>query len=95
MSNSIYNVIEVIGISEASWEDAAKHAIEIASKSLRNLRVAEVVQQDLKIERGQVVAFRTRIQLSFKIDISDESAFDSAQLEQAIFDGMHDLRGPN
>ena len=68
MSNSsIYKVIEVIGTSEVSWEDAAKHAVEKASKSIKDLRIAEVVSQDLKIEDDNVVAYRTKVSLSFKI----------------------------
>ena len=68
MSNSsIYKVIEVIGTSEKSWEDAAKHAVEKANKSIKDLRIAEVVTQDLKIEDDKVVAFRTKVSLSFKI----------------------------
>jgi flavin-binding protein dodecin len=68
MSNSsIYKVIEIIGTSEISWEDAAKHAIEKASRSLKDLRIAEVISQDLKIENDKVVAYRTKLSLSFKI----------------------------
>ena len=66
MSDSIYKVIERIGSSSDSWEDAAKTAITRASKSLEELRVAEVVEQDLKIEDGVVVAFRTKLRISFK-----------------------------
>ena len=65
-STSIYKVIEVIGTSEKSWEDAAVIAVERASKSLSDLRIAEVVSQDLKIEDGKVKAFRTKLSLSFK-----------------------------
>jgi dodecin len=66
--NAVYNVVEVIGTSSKSWEDAAVHAVETASKSLRDLRVAEVVKMDLKIENGKVTAFRTRVLLSFKYE---------------------------
>jgi flavin-binding protein dodecin len=66
MSDSIYKVIEIIGSSSDSWEDAAKQAIARASKSLEELRVAEVVEQDLKIEDGVVVAYRTKLRISFK-----------------------------
>jgi len=66
MNESVYKVIELVGSSKKSWEDAAIQAIETASKSLRDLRVAEITQQDLKIEDGKVVAFRTRVKLSFK-----------------------------
>ena len=63
---SVYKVIELIGTSEVSWEDAAKVAIDQATKTLQDLRVAEVVSQDLKIEEGKVVAFRTKVRLSFR-----------------------------
>jgi len=67
MSNeSVYKVIEVIGTSEKSWEDAAVRAVERASQTLSDLRIAEVVSQDLKIEEGKVAAFRTKLSLSFK-----------------------------
>ncbi len=63
---SVYKVIELIGTSTVSWEDAAKVAIDQATKTLRDLRVAEVVSQDLKIEEGKVVAYRTKVRLSFR-----------------------------
>jgi len=63
---SVYKVIELIGTSTVSWEDAAKVAIDLATKTLQDLRVAEVVSQDLKIEEGKVVAYRTKVRLSFK-----------------------------
>ncbi len=63
---SIYKVIEIVGTSENSWEEAAKNAVEKASQSLEDLRVAEVVSEDLKIENGKVVAYRTRVSISFK-----------------------------
>jgi hypothetical protein len=66
MSNSVYKVIEIIGTSSTSWEDAAKTAVERAGKSLKELRVAEVVEQDMKIENGKVTDYRTKIRLSFK-----------------------------
>jgi len=66
--DGIYKIVEVIGTSSASWEDAAKKAVEAASKSLRDLRIAEVVKQDLKIENGKVAAYRTRVLLSFKYE---------------------------
>jgi len=68
MSESVYKVIELVGTSDVSWEDAAKKAVETASKSLRDLRVTEITQQDLKVENGKVVAFRSRVKLSFKYD---------------------------
>ena len=65
---SVYRVIDVIGTSKVSWEDAAKNAVETATKSLRDLRIAEVRKMDLKIENGKVVAYRTRLELSFKYE---------------------------
>lgn len=64
--DSVYNVIELIGTSDQSWERAADAAVTEASKTLRDLRVAEVVEQDLLIEDGKVVLYRTKIRLSFK-----------------------------
>lgn len=66
MSDSIYKVIELVGTSETSWEDAAKKAVEIAGKSLKNLRIAEVEKLDMKVEDGKVVAYRAKVSLSFK-----------------------------
>lgn len=63
---SVYKVIEVIGTSEVSWEDAAKQAVERAGKTLSDLRIAEVTSQDVKVENGTVVAYRTKLSLSFK-----------------------------
>lgn len=69
MSNSsVYRVTEVIGVSGESWEDAARNAIETAAGSLRELRVAEVVRQDVTIDDGRVANFRVRLNLSFKYD---------------------------
>jgi flavin-binding protein dodecin len=65
-SEAVYRVTEVIGTSSQSWEDAARNAVKMASKSLRDLRIAEVTQFDVKIENGKVAAFRTRLSLSFK-----------------------------
>ncbi len=67
-SDGVYRVIDVIGTSTTSWEEAAKNAVATASKSLRDLRIAEVSKLDLKVEDGKVVAFRTRVQLSFKYE---------------------------
>ena len=64
----IYKVIEVIGTSTKSWEDAATNAVETAAKSLRDLRIAEVVKMDMKVDGGKVAAFRTRVLVSFKYD---------------------------
>jgi dodecin len=67
-SEGVYRVIDVIGTSSVSWEDAAKSAVQIASKSLRDLRIAEVSKLDMKVEGGKVVAYRARVQLSFKYE---------------------------
>jgi flavin-binding protein dodecin len=66
MPDSVYKVIELVGTSEVSWEEAAKNAVETAAKSLRELRVAEVTKLDMKVENAKVVAFRARVTLSFK-----------------------------
>ncbi|MCP4365535.1 MAG: dodecin domain-containing protein [Planctomycetes bacterium] len=66
MPEHTYKVIEVIGASEKSWEDAANNAVKRAAESLRDLRIAEVIKMDMKIEDGKVVAYRTRLNLSFK-----------------------------
>jgi dodecin len=66
MGNSVYKIIEIVGTSTKSWEDAAKTALETAGKSLDDLRVAEVVKQDVTIENGKVSAYRIRLNISFK-----------------------------
>jgi dodecin len=66
MPGSIYKIIEIVGTSTKSWEDAAKLAVETAAKSLEDLRVAEVVKQDLTVENGKVTAYRIRLNISFK-----------------------------
>jgi dodecin len=66
--NTVYKLVEVIGTSATSWEDAAKNAVETAAKTLRDLRIAEVVKMDMKVEGGKVRAFRTRVLLSFKYE---------------------------
>ncbi len=66
MSDSVYKVIELVGSSPNSWEEAAKNAVETAAKSLKNLRVAEITKLDMKVEGGKVTAFRSRVNLSFK-----------------------------
>jgi len=66
MSDSIYKVIELIGSSEKSWEDAARKAVERAASTLEDLRIAEVSAMDMKIEDGKVVAYRTKVKLSFR-----------------------------
>jgi len=67
-AEGVYRVIDVIGTSKVSWEDAAKNAVETAGGSLRDLRVAEIAKLDVKIEGGKVVAYRARVQLSFKYE---------------------------
>lgn len=64
--SAVYKVIEVIGSSEKSWEEAARVAVARASKTLDDLRIAEVVSQDMKIEKGKITAYRTKLSLSFK-----------------------------
>jgi dodecin len=68
MAESVYKVIELVGTSTQSWEMAAKAAVERAAQTLRDLRVAEVVQQDLVIEDGKVAAYRTKLKVSFKFE---------------------------
>ncbi len=68
MSDSVYKVIELVGTSKDSWEKAAKNAVEEASKTLKNLRIAEVRDLDMKIEDGKVVAYRAKVSLSFKYE---------------------------
>lgn len=66
MQDSVYKVIELVGSSEKSWEEAVNNAVEAASVSLRDLRICEVVKLDTKIEDGKIVAYRARVQISFK-----------------------------
>ena len=67
-SDAVYRIVDVVGISEKSWEDAGRHAVETAAGSIRDLRVAEVTKMDMKVENGKVTAFRTRVALSFKYE---------------------------
>ena len=67
-SDSVYRIVDVVGVSEKSWEDAGRRAVETAAGSLRDLRVAEVTKLDMKVENGKVTAFRTRVALSFKYE---------------------------
>jgi dodecin len=71
MSDSVYRVTEVIGVSGESWEAAARSAVEVAAKSVRDLRVAEVVREDVTIEDGQISSFRVRLAISFKYETGD------------------------
>ena len=68
VGNSVYKVVEVIGTSTQSWEDAAKNAVETARLTLRDLRVAEVVRTDMTVKDGKVQTYRTRVLLSFKYE---------------------------
>lgn len=67
-SGGVYRVTEIIGTSKTSWEDAAKNAVKTAAKSLRDLRIAEITKLDMRIESGNVVAYRARVSLSFKYE---------------------------
>ena len=67
-AESVYRIVDVVGVSDTSWEDAGRHAVETAAGSLRDLRVAEVTRMDMKVEDGKVTAFRTRVALSFKYE---------------------------
>jgi flavin-binding protein dodecin len=66
MPESTYKIIELVGTSEKSWEEAAKNAVEKAGKSLKELRIAEITELDMKIEEGKVAAYRARVKVSFK-----------------------------
>jgi dodecin len=67
-AETVYKIVEVVGVSEKSWEDAGRRAVETAASSIRDLRVAEVTKMDMKVEDGKVAAFRTRVSLSFKYE---------------------------
>ena len=67
-AETVYKIVEVVGSSPTSWEDAARAAVEAAAKTLRNLRVAEITKLDMKIEGGKVVAYRARVSMSFKYE---------------------------
>jgi len=67
-ADSVYRIVDVVGVSETSWEEAGRNAVETAAESLRDLRVAEVTKMDMRVENGKVVAFRTRVSLSFKYE---------------------------
>ncbi len=71
MAEGVYKVIEIVGSSDVSWEKAAAAAVERASQSLRDLRIAEVVEQDLQISDGRISAYRVRLKVSFKFEDSD------------------------
>ena len=67
-ADTVYKIVDVVGVSETSWEDAGRNAVETAAESLRDLRVAEVTKMDMRVENGKVSAFRTRVSLSFKYE---------------------------
>jgi len=71
MSDSVYRVTEVIGVSSESWEEAARNAVETAARTVRDLRIAEVMRQDVTIEDGKLVSYRVRLAISFKYDSGD------------------------
>jgi dodecin len=71
MADSVYRVTEIIGVSSESWEAAARSAVETAAKTVRDLRIAEVVRQDVTVENGGVVSFRVRLAVSFKYESGD------------------------
>ena len=68
MEESIYKIIEVVGFSEISWEEAAKVAVAAVDKSVRDMRVAEVVQMDMRLEDNRIVGYRTKLKVSFKLE---------------------------
>lgn len=68
MAESVYKIIELVGTSKKSWEEAARNAVETAGKSLKNLRIAEIVKLDMQIDKGKVVSYRARVNVSFKYD---------------------------
>jgi flavin-binding protein dodecin len=72
MPESVYKVIELVGTSTESWEKAAAKAVETAAKSLRDLRIAEVLQLDMQIEEGKVVAYRAKVKVSFKYHVEED-----------------------
>jgi flavin-binding protein dodecin len=71
MADSVYRVTEVIGVSSESWEAAARNAVETAAKSVRDLRVAEVLRNDVTIENGQISGYRVRLAISFKYETGE------------------------
>ena len=73
MADSVYRVTELVGTSSESWEKAAASAVETAAQTLRDLRIAEVVELDLVIEEGRVRAYRTKLKISFKYERGDNS----------------------
>jgi len=72
MADSVYKVIELVGSSSESWEKAAAMAVETAAKSVRDLRIAEVVQLDMQLDNGKVIAYRAKVKVSFKYHTGDD-----------------------
>jgi flavin-binding protein dodecin len=72
MSDSVYKLIELVGVSSESWEKAAANAVETAARSLRDLRIAEVIDLDMQIEEGKVVAYRAKVKVSFKYHVEED-----------------------
>jgi len=68
MAESVYKVIELVGTSDVSWEEAAKNAVETAGKNLKNVRIAEISKLDMRVENGKVAGYRARVSLSFKYE---------------------------
>lgn len=68
IDGGVYKMVELVGVSEVSWEDAAKQAVGVANKSLRDIRIAEVVQLDMRLEDSRVVSYRARVKVSFKYE---------------------------
>ncbi len=68
MDSSVYKIIEVVGFSETSWEDAAKAAVATVDSSIRDMRVAEVTQMDMRLEDNRIVGYRTKLKVSFKLE---------------------------
>lgn len=68
MEDSVYKIVEVVGFSEISWEDAAKVAVAAVDKSIRDMRIAEVVMMDMRLEDNRIVGYRTKLKVSFKME---------------------------
>ena len=68
MSDSVYKIITLVGTSTKSWEDAAKEAVEAAAKTLRDLRIAEVEELDMQIDKGKIISYRAKVRVSFKYE---------------------------
>ncbi|MDJ0723060.1 MAG: dodecin family protein [Desulfobacterales bacterium] len=68
MDDAVYKVIEVVGFSEKSWEEAAKAAVRTVDRTIRDIRVAEVVQMDMRLEDNRIVGYRTKLKISFKLE---------------------------